>query len=114
MSHSSGRRSAGSAGTRPSFWKPCAFTRPLAPPDMRNVLQQNWRGRRRLARADLREEVRDMRYESSVTSVSWIPSEAVRGLTRVTFDSGVTHYDDPPPDVVDDLETLAARDECRL
>jgi hypothetical protein len=81
---------------------------------MRNVLQQNWPGRRRLAGADLREEVGDMRYESSVTSVSWIPSEAVRGLKRVTFDSGVTHYDDPPPDVVDDLEALAAADRFRF
>ncbi len=40
-----------------------------------------------------------MRIESSVTSLSWIPSEAVRGGTRVAFDAGITHYDEPPPDV---------------
>ena len=38
-----------------------------------------------------------MRYESSVTSLSWIPSEAVTGSGRMAFDSGFTHYDDPPP-----------------
>src|SRR5205823_24368 len=38
-----------------------------------------------------------MRYESSVTSLSWIPSEAVTGATRTAFDSGFTHYDAPPP-----------------
>jgi hypothetical protein len=46
-----------------------------------------------------------MRVESSVTSVSWIPSEAVSGpVLKGTFDSGITSYDDPPPDVIDDLE----------
>ena len=50
-----------------------------------------------------------MRIESSVTSVSWIPSEAVTGpMLKGTFESGFTHYDDPPPDVIDDLEALAA------
>jgi hypothetical protein len=38
-----------------------------------------------------------MRYESTVTSLSWIPSEAVTGGTRAAFDGGFTHYDDPPP-----------------
>ena len=27
-----------------------------------------------------------MRYESSVTSLSWIPSEAVEGSTRLAFE----------------------------
>jgi hypothetical protein len=47
-----------------------------------------------------------MRIESSVTSLSWIPSEAIEGSTRIPFDLGVTHYDDPPPDKLDNLETL--------
>ena len=38
-----------------------------------------------------------MRYESTVTSLSWIPSEAVTGGTRAAFDGGFTHYDQPPP-----------------
>src|SRR6266516_1526623 len=37
-----------------------------------------------------------MRHESWVTSLSWIPSEAVTGGTRVAFDAGFTHYDEPP------------------
>jgi hypothetical protein len=46
-----------------------------------------------------------MRVESSVTSVSWIPSEAVTGpVLKGTFDSGITSYDEPPPDAIDDLE----------
>ncbi|HEX5585919.1 MAG TPA: cyclic nucleotide-binding domain-containing protein, partial [Acidimicrobiia bacterium] len=48
-----------------------------------------------------------MRIESSVTSVSWIPSEAVTGpVMKGTFDTGFTHYDDPPPDVITDLEQM--------
>jgi len=39
-----------------------------------------------------------MRLESSVTSISWIPSEAVEGLPKLPFTLGVAHYDDPPPD----------------
>src|SRR5437773_1060098 len=43
------------------------------------------------------QEVKAMRVEASVTSVSWIPSEAVTGaVLKGTFESGVTHYDDPP------------------
>jgi len=45
-----------------------------------------------------------MRFESSVTSLSWIPSEAVTGATKGVFEMGVTHYDDPPPDVIEDLD----------
>ena len=55
-----------------------------------------------------------MRTESSVTSLSWIPSEAVRGGTRVAFDKGFTHYDDPPPDVIEDLEALRLADRFRF
>jgi hypothetical protein len=38
-----------------------------------------------------------MRYESTVTSLSWIPSEAVTGGTKAAFEGGFTHYDQPPP-----------------
>jgi hypothetical protein len=48
-----------------------------------------------------------MRIESSVTSVSWIPSEAVTGpVMKGTFEAGFTHYDDPPPDTITDLDDL--------
>lgn len=55
-----------------------------------------------------------VRVESSVLSVSWIPSEAVTGLTALPFDVGVAHYDDPPPEALDDLEALGAADRFRF
>jgi hypothetical protein len=55
-----------------------------------------------------------MRHESSITSLSWIPSEAIEGSTRLAFDAGITHYDDPPPDQLDDLEALRAADRFRF
>lgn len=42
----------------------------------------------------------------SVTSLSWIPSELLGGPMRVPFDLGLTHYDEPPPDVLHDVEAL--------
>jgi hypothetical protein len=41
-----------------------------------------------------------MRVEASVTSISWIPSEAVRGVTKMPFTMGVAHYDEAPPDEI--------------
>ncbi|MGP7996940.1 MAG: hypothetical protein ACLPKI_06420 [Streptosporangiaceae bacterium] len=38
-----------------------------------------------------------MRYESSVISVSWIPSEAVEGILHCGMIAGLGHYDDPLP-----------------
>lgn len=55
-----------------------------------------------------------MRIESSVTTLSWIPSEAVTGLNKAIFGTGFTHYDDPPPDAIDDLEALRAADRFRF
>jgi Cyclic nucleotide-binding domain len=54
-----------------------------------------------------------MRYESSVTSLSWIPSEAVTGTMRLAFDAGVGHYDEPPPGELTDIEELCAADRFR-
>jgi len=39
-----------------------------------------------------------MRIESSVTSITWIPSEAIEGMPKLPCDGGVAHYDDPPHD----------------
>jgi hypothetical protein len=55
-----------------------------------------------------------MRIESSVTSLSWIPSEAVRGVPRVPFDLGAAHYDDPPPDRLEDLESMRTAGRFRF
>ena len=55
-----------------------------------------------------------MRIESSVTSISWIPSEAISGTTKLPFAMGVAHYDDPPPDRIEDLAVLQAGDKFRF
>jgi hypothetical protein len=55
-----------------------------------------------------------MRHQSSITSISWIPSEAVEGSQRMAFDAGLAHYDDPPPDEFTDLEALRAADRFRF
>ena len=55
-----------------------------------------------------------MRIDSSVTTLSWIPSEAVTGMTSLPFEMGVSHYDQPLPDVVDDLEALRRADRFRF
>jgi hypothetical protein len=55
-----------------------------------------------------------VRHQSSVTSLSWIPSEAVEGSQRLAFDAGMAHYDDPPPEVIEDLEALRAADRFRF
>jgi hypothetical protein len=51
-----------------------------------------------------------MRIESSVTSVSWIPSEAVTGPMKAGFASGVSHYDPPPPAHISPEQLLQLRD----
>jgi hypothetical protein len=55
-----------------------------------------------------------MRIESSVTSLSWIPQGAVEGFNRLPFGLGVAHYDPPPPEVLGDLDELAANDQFRF
>lgn len=54
-----------------------------------------------------------MRIESSVTAISWIPSEAIEGMTRLPFDMGLFHYDDPPPDHIASLDELHKKDAFR-
>ncbi|HYA44481.1 MAG TPA: hypothetical protein VED59_02665, partial [Acidimicrobiales bacterium] len=61
-----------------------------------------------------------MRFEASVTSISWIPSEAIKGTTKLPFEAGIAHYDMPPPDLigspgeVDSLEALQRADRFRF
>jgi hypothetical protein len=52
--------------------------------------------------------------QSSITSLSWIPSEAIEGSQRLAFDAGMAHYDPPPPEVIEDLEALRAADRFRF
>lgn len=56
-----------------------------------------------------------MRIESSVTSVSWIPSEAINGFNRLPMDLGIGHYDPAPPDRIGEtvLDELKSADRLR-
>src|SRR6266542_4216793 len=56
-----------------------------------------------------------MRIESSVTSISWIPSDAIDGMPKIPFELGIGHYDEPPPDRLEqgDLERLRDADRFR-
>jgi len=60
-----------------------------------------------------------MHVHSSITALSWIPSEAVTGLTDASFKAGFTHYDQAPPDVLGPdipatVEALRAADRFRF
>jgi hypothetical protein len=56
-----------------------------------------------------------MRFESSVTSVSWIPSRAVtRSALKLPFEIGVAHYDAPPSDTLDDVASFVSAGLCRF
>jgi hypothetical protein len=46
--------------------------------------------------------------------LSWIPSEAIVGGTRLPFDTGMAHYDPPPPDHLDDIVALRDADRFRF
>ena len=56
-----------------------------------------------------------MRIASSVTAVSWIPSDAVEGMPKLPFELGVARYDEPPPEHLEegDLERLRSEDRFR-
>lgn len=54
------------------------------------------------------------RHEAVVTSLSWIPTEAIEGAQRLAFDSGITHYDPPPPTRDMEVETLRDQDRFRF
>lgn len=54
-----------------------------------------------------------MRFEAKVFSISWIPMEAITGMPKLPFEAGITHYDMPPPEVVEDLEPLRKGDAFR-
>jgi CRP-like cAMP-binding protein len=54
------------------------------------------------------------RIESSVTSVSWIPSDAMQGIRGLITDLGVARWDLPPPDQLENLDELIAADTIRF
>ena len=55
-----------------------------------------------------------MRHESSVTAISWIPSEAISGMPKLPFELGIGKYDEPPPDRLEEGDVERLRDEDRF
>jgi hypothetical protein len=55
-----------------------------------------------------------MRIESSVTAISWIPSEAIEGMPKIPFELGIGHYDEPPPENLEEGDLERLRDEDRF
>jgi hypothetical protein len=60
-----------------------------------------------------------MRIERTVTTISWIPSEAFTGVSKLTERMGMAHYDQPPPDDIggadsDVVERLRQADGFRF
>jgi cyclic nucleotide-binding protein len=54
-----------------------------------------------------------MRIESSVTSITWIPSEAIDGMPKLPFQWGIAHYDEPPHDRLLDIDAMHEKDMFR-
>jgi hypothetical protein len=54
-----------------------------------------------------------MRIESSVTSITWIPSEAIEGMPKLPFEWGIAHYDEPPHDRLLDIDAMNENDLFR-
>lgn len=55
-----------------------------------------------------------MKINGRVVSIAWIPSEAVKGATKAPFELGISHYDQPLPDVLGDLDAWRAADMFRF
>jgi Cyclic nucleotide-binding domain len=55
-----------------------------------------------------------MRIESAVTAISWIPSEAIQGMPKLPFEIGIGHYDEPPPDRLEEGDLERLRDDDRF
>lgn len=54
-----------------------------------------------------------MRLDASATAITWLPFEALDRLKAVPLELAVAHHDEPPPEVVPDLDELRRRDAFR-
>jgi Cyclic nucleotide-binding domain len=54
-----------------------------------------------------------MRIDASATAITWLPFEALERIDAVPLELAVAHYDEPPPEVVPDLDELRGRDAFR-
>ena len=54
-----------------------------------------------------------MRIDASATAITWLPFEALDRLHAIPLELAVAHYDDPPPELVPDLDQLREQDAFR-
>jgi hypothetical protein len=54
-----------------------------------------------------------LKFESAVTAITWLPVEALEGLPAVPLQLAIAHYDDPPPEVLGDIDELRRADAFR-
>src|SRR5204862_99536 len=54
-----------------------------------------------------------MRIDASATAITWLPFDALERMHVVPLELAVAHYDEPPPEVVPDLDELRRRDAFR-
>jgi Cyclic nucleotide-binding domain len=54
-----------------------------------------------------------MRIDASATAITWLPFDALDRIQFIPLEFAVAHYDEPPPDVVPELDELRRRDAFR-
>ena len=54
-----------------------------------------------------------MRVDASATAITWLPFAALDRIPVVPLELAVAHYDEPPPEVVPDLDELRREDAFR-
>jgi Cyclic nucleotide-binding domain len=54
-----------------------------------------------------------MRYERSVTAITWLPFDLLDALPNLPLGIAAAHHDEPPPDVLGDLDELRDADQFR-
>ena len=54
-----------------------------------------------------------MRIDGSATAITWLPFAALDRIPVIPLELAVAHYDDPPPEVVPDLDVLRRQDAFR-
>ena len=54
-----------------------------------------------------------MRVDASATAITWLPFDALDRIQTIPLELAVAHHDEPPPEVVPDLDELRSRDGFR-
>jgi len=54
-----------------------------------------------------------MRIDASATAITWLPFDALDRIRVIPIELALAHYDEPPPEVILDLDELRRRDAFR-